>query len=551
MSTKSEDVKPMVHDATPSWNGFNYQGKVGLYVCLCIIKENCETHNFSREDLYSFLNDYQIEYEWIEDFSIKYKENYVSIHQVKHYKGSDFSSYKDAIETIISRKRGIISTADVRPYLKRLPEGKSEEVIAGFMKELFDKGLIDKNHIMPNDWQGKISSLEYNLQGVAKDFLLKINNLHKNAYRVDVPVYLHSCSAISKPKLALEEYKWTLESTGESLKKNNLNDFGIIIHDFDGNKFPLALDDEELTKGIKALIENVRLKICPSSQGMQSSESMDCYMSAMLFEIDQHIVDRHKMFGENKSGANVLNSSSLLRLSVFTKILETDYQVQDEDYFALRAKLMLEKIIDDYTKRLGAIILRKKEKGADFNIDLARMERIENFRLNVISSMPPRELLTNLERSSPNKKKISPYDLYFPRIIQEHGINNVLLRFIELLEEWPSNFFATSQEGDRYAPSCIDASSEDFDAEDAHYIIAKDIVDACDSNAYVDALLYDFNYIAIKAKDDCELPCAIIPPKFDDLEKDKNDDAPVFHEKKKTQLISYKFAAKKVNGESC
>ena len=35
-------VKSVLHDATPSWNGYNYQGKVGLYVCLANILKEAE-----------------------------------------------------------------------------------------------------------------------------------------------------------------------------------------------------------------------------------------------------------------------------------------------------------------------------------------------------------------------------------------------------------------------------------------------------------------------------------------------------------------------------
>lgn len=60
--------KSTLHDATPSWNGFNYQGKVGLYVSLHMINEQLQKDGLGASSTTDFLNDHSLEYEWIEDF---------------------------------------------------------------------------------------------------------------------------------------------------------------------------------------------------------------------------------------------------------------------------------------------------------------------------------------------------------------------------------------------------------------------------------------------------------------------------------------------------
>lgn len=57
------DVTMYSTDASFSWKGYNYQGKVGLLVALKKIEEI----RISEED----LADYSLELEWLEDFSIK------------------------------------------------------------------------------------------------------------------------------------------------------------------------------------------------------------------------------------------------------------------------------------------------------------------------------------------------------------------------------------------------------------------------------------------------------------------------------------------------
>ena len=89
------DVTMYSIDASFSWNGYNYQGKVGLLVALKKIEEI----RISEED----LADYSLELEWLEDFSIKKNNDYITIHQVKTYNSSAISKYKEAIWTLLAK----------------------------------------------------------------------------------------------------------------------------------------------------------------------------------------------------------------------------------------------------------------------------------------------------------------------------------------------------------------------------------------------------------------------------------------------------------------
>jgi len=68
------------YDATPSWSGYNYQGKVALYVVLDKICELYSTGNTAD------ISNFYLELEWLEDFSVKQiitgASVYKSIHQV-------------------------------------------------------------------------------------------------------------------------------------------------------------------------------------------------------------------------------------------------------------------------------------------------------------------------------------------------------------------------------------------------------------------------------------------------------------------------------------
>lgn len=78
----------MSFDASPSWSGFNYQGKVALYYSLKCINEESIEKDFSN---------YSLMLENNEDFEIIIDNAPISFHQVKAYEKSSYSKYSDAL----------------------------------------------------------------------------------------------------------------------------------------------------------------------------------------------------------------------------------------------------------------------------------------------------------------------------------------------------------------------------------------------------------------------------------------------------------------------
>lgn len=82
-------------DATNSWSGYNYQGKIALFVVLKKINELISIGKMEEIEKYS------IELEWLEDFSILYKDEdsvrYKTIHQVKAKDKHNITDYEDAL----------------------------------------------------------------------------------------------------------------------------------------------------------------------------------------------------------------------------------------------------------------------------------------------------------------------------------------------------------------------------------------------------------------------------------------------------------------------
>lgn len=94
----SSEVLTINRNATPSWSGYNYQGKIGIYVALRKILELLEGKD--RESAQDLLKDWILEYETAEDFDLKINGQVFSRHQVKAKQGSTtLVSIRDVLES--------------------------------------------------------------------------------------------------------------------------------------------------------------------------------------------------------------------------------------------------------------------------------------------------------------------------------------------------------------------------------------------------------------------------------------------------------------------
>lgn len=80
MSTSNQSMYNN-QDASSKWSGFNYQGKIAIYVVLYLINNTDKINKKYKED----WSIYALEIEGLEDFSVLKNGEYISIHQVKAY----------------------------------------------------------------------------------------------------------------------------------------------------------------------------------------------------------------------------------------------------------------------------------------------------------------------------------------------------------------------------------------------------------------------------------------------------------------------------------
>lgn len=100
---------PIYFDATFSWSGYSYQGKVGMFIVLKKLNE------YNGDNIETNFNDWTLEFEWLEDFSIKQNNRYLSLHQVKTLENRNINAYIEAIQQVIYNSQNALGYT-ITPY---------------------------------------------------------------------------------------------------------------------------------------------------------------------------------------------------------------------------------------------------------------------------------------------------------------------------------------------------------------------------------------------------------------------------------------------------
>lgn len=96
----SKDNPGVIFDASNSWNGYNHQGKLAIWIA---VKQILQVYNnsISEQENKDILKKYFIEIEYLEDFSlgeiVNGKEKYYFVHQVKNQVKCSPKDYDSAL----------------------------------------------------------------------------------------------------------------------------------------------------------------------------------------------------------------------------------------------------------------------------------------------------------------------------------------------------------------------------------------------------------------------------------------------------------------------
>ncbi|WP_413493634.1 ABC-three component system protein [Shewanella baltica] len=323
----------MAFDASPSWSGFNYQGKVALYYALSLINADPVGTDFSDRAL--MLEDN-------EDFEILCNGNSVSIHQVKAYNSSAYSKYSDALLEItleLHKQPGVIGKIHTWKQINSKPNLQDlENSIKDDLKVLLDE-YRDTN---PKDGSSIIE------KAVSTD-----------SYRPKQAAILKA----ALPELTAAELFDVLNFIhgGQSDAINRLDSY---LYE-DNNRF---CDLEEVNVKIKSGISialEARNITC-------TSEQLEKTFHYFLGMMDRYIIQRHKTKQQEEKISIAFNE--------IIEVLENDHEDIGFEYLAYEFKNQFAHQIDeyisdpdDYTDPEENVICNLKE-ASNFLLNLSPME---------------------------------------------------------------------------------------------------------------------------------------------------------------------------------
>jgi len=452
----ADTVKSVLHDATPSWNGYNYQGKVGLYVCLAnILREVKAGIDLPAFDV--FLDEYHIEYEWIEDFAIKKNDIYLSLHQVKHKAENNFNDHVEAIATILYRKNGVLSDTDLFKYFnfKSKKKGDSATFKANIKSEITNHKLVDDNGVLDSNWKVNVQSVDNryrdNITKSFNDFEL----LSHKAFSSSI-TYFHTADEVKSPSSDIAQVNGIPNYLVIGLTQPKSLSCKQIFLSFDNQSvYELALSDDALNNTLERQIDEL-LKLLHSETTFDETD-VKLYKTALCALIDQSIVTRHQHI-KDKRDNNIpylqRTKPSISFRSIVSELKRT-FRVQDKHYWNLICR---ENFETAYKEQLDELYQDIKASTSDDVVREYRkyVIRLESVRINIIEQYFPNDCISFLRQIYPHKTLTSNVRQFYEAISEPQKIKSVFLDFIQEVMK-PSGKLTLNCQNMlfQYQPSCI------------------------------------------------------------------------------------------------
>lgn len=324
--------KNLEYDATASWSGYTYQGKVAIYITLKKINNlrtlnpNCNT------------DQYYLELEWLEDFAVLCKNEagelvYESIHQVKARKDQKLSAYSSALIKLLQKidadgniENAFLHTIENIDYQNDwLNELKKVSVDDSEVKKWIDgitTLLTDSN---------EKSKLVSELPKKRNDFSKQLKKRSSKKITID-----NIDEVLIGFKLELEV---ALDKMCEGFSDETLNK--VNLYQYDNGQEYCALD--EIDNLIRAEIITYWNNGVGTEWKILDKSFQDIVLRCLTGIIDTHIMNRHKDYG----------SSDIEKLNFyeFEEILRSDAPIERcREYYLYIIKEKLLNYCDEYER---------------------------------------------------------------------------------------------------------------------------------------------------------------------------------------------------------
>lgn len=279
----------LVSDASPSWNGFDYQSKIALVVVLEKILTNLDG-DWSK---------YSLEFEWVEDFAIKCEGNYETIHQVKALDSTSIGPYRQPTAQLISKLIGVFPFSQLRCRLssKTGVKEKGDKVVEDVLADLISQKLLSGTYILLRPTTSGPIGFKRSLGLKAnqiKSLTVEINRIYNqfDSLRSVQGVYLHTSAPVTFKEATIRD------AVGKSYLMEHLADNYQLAEQVspqisfckysNGNSYSPILETNDFVKGlIKQILTH------QNSIYVDSPERLDMIFAALICKIGEALQNRH------------------------------------------------------------------------------------------------------------------------------------------------------------------------------------------------------------------------------------------------------------------
>ncbi|WP_323162154.1 ABC-three component system protein [Pseudomonas fluorescens] len=365
----------MIHDATPSWSGYNYQGKLALHYVLSHI---CE--KLSADPTYNFHGD-SIVLENNEDFELFVGGELVSFHQVKAYEKQSFSSYDEAL---FGLALNLYSQPGPLGYIHtwkviNLPAGKNlQQAIEDFIRE-----LISEHDAAP------ANSTIFKAVNVAQD-RNKTARIIKQAFDglTVEQVYDALQTIVADPLLALARIHSYMYDGRPCCSIDDINDF------------------------IKSKLQEVLV----IRGGVNTTKQIDSGFHHLLEMVDVYVTERHLQ----KQASDLLH----IEISDIVTILDANYEDVSSRYLAVKFKERFFCLFDEFVNNPDYYSTPEDLEGFVCNLSQIRY---------ALLNADPEKLFSYYKNFSPCVKFDSLTNIEQAFAVNENGVTDVLLRIFNAI----------------------------------------------------------------------------------------------------------------------
>ena len=329
------DDNIFIHDASPTWSGFLYQGQIGVYLAL---KKICDLIELGEE---SEIEKYSIEMEYWEDIAVVYEDKaekkYVSIHQVKNEGDTKLAKYRAPFIQLMLEKG----------YLARNGLGKPEAYLH-VSREIKEKNIAGK----AADWREEILKFYEKMDEMAEE--TKKGNMDEKKWR-ELEEYVRT----DRIGISRKKYKDLLNAAKKLCEKRDIAGMAIKLEeimDLLKNGFCIP----EICSGVQLYTyENGECHCCGTETFSKIVELIRRYKGStetlreeeygyiadrVIRLVRDKILERHRLLQEKK------DASQRIALKEFKKLLDEGMDKYNEEANILALMRIYDECLEEYCR---------------------------------------------------------------------------------------------------------------------------------------------------------------------------------------------------------